>query len=682
MERFGKLLQECLDRGFGNPTGCSWTKKEFARDVLEAPDMFYRYINAPSEPLPQPATMAEIRARFLPEGADSDPEAVAAVDELTKAWRLQRCERAGRRQVETAPVTGLDTDQTPGAEPRHPPVDDPAPGPVETGSSEPGAELTGQDFTDAHLSRNPSRWRAGLGNSYANFALYSVALVGVIKIVEVTMSLREGRQVAASSSNGGSNDGVAQYAGGVGSFANAQISEAECSALNASALDLTDPFRMANEQKLAEGSPQLVAGSDQYFKEGGKLYVKVPVDGCAAPEEYVEPDQQNVQPIAPSGGSTNYRMAEYGQTGSTALTQNHVGDAAAAKQAMIGDAPSGPDIRISDGAQEETVAPSPAKNVIRGSDGVDVLVGTDGDDILSSGANFDRITGGAGRDTFLVEVGTGRDTITDFTKGEDKIDLSQTFITSLADLVLIDFGYGAGVTLVTGDQQTSLRLLGHDVDSLDADDFVFATKRSAGDLAPPIIRPNTDVEIQLTDDWVVVEGTSGDDVVVGGDFATEMFGYEGRDVFHGQKLDDKIHGNSGRDKLTGNAGDDHLFGGGGEDRHFGGTGRDVINGGFGHDRLKGGKGADTLTGGAGKDVFLFDRHDKDDRTDLIVDFNTSEDRICIFMDGFDADAEMIFQETDDGLRLSFDGIDIFLARLTDEAISDIAISYNFDWAPI
>jgi serralysin len=61
--------------------------------------------------------------------------------------------------------------------------------------------------------------------------------------------------------------------------------------------------------------------------------------------------------------------------------------------------------------------------------GNDTLVGGYGNDVLHGGAGTDRLTGGSGYDTFVFRdgdsgTGTARDTITDFTRGQDRIDLS------------------------------------------------------------------------------------------------------------------------------------------------------------------------------------------------------------------------------------------------------------------
>jgi len=67
-------------------------------------------------------------------------------------------------------------------------------------------------------------------------------------------------------------------------------------------------------------------------------------------------------------------------------------------------------------------------DMLIGGDGDDILYGEAGNDIIQGGAGNDRMTGGAGNDIFRFradDIGTGAvDTITDFTRGQDKIDIS------------------------------------------------------------------------------------------------------------------------------------------------------------------------------------------------------------------------------------------------------------------
>jgi Ca2+-binding RTX toxin-like protein len=80
-----------------------------------------------------------------------------------------------------------------------------------------------------------------------------------------------------------------------------------------------------------------------------------------------------------------------------------------------------------------------------------------------------------------------------------------------------------------------------------------------------------------------IEGTSGDDVIVGSNGSDEIRGLGG---------DDLICGRSGFDTIDGGAGNDNLGGG---DKS------DTLRGGSGNDRLRGGRMFDFLEGGPGDD---------------------------------------------------------------------------------
>ena len=64
------------------------------------------------------------------------------------------------------------------------------------------------------------------------------------------------------------------------------------------------------------------------------------------------------------------------------------------------------------------------KDVLDGSTGNDTLLGMNGNDVLRGGAGNDTLTGGRGADRFVLAVGAGTDTITDFKDKEDKLGLS------------------------------------------------------------------------------------------------------------------------------------------------------------------------------------------------------------------------------------------------------------------
>ena len=102
-----------------------------------------------------------------------------------------------------------------------------------------------------------------------------------------------------------------------------------------------------------------------------------------------------------------------------------------------------------------------------------------------------------------------------------------------------------------------------------------------------------------------VEGTAGDDVIVGDD---------GRQIISGGDGDDRICGMGGGDGIDGGAGDDRMSGGRGADWISGQDGDDLIQGGPGGDFLNiigedesgddevfGGPGDDVLAAGVGED---------------------------------------------------------------------------------
>ena len=73
-------------------------------------------------------------------------------------------------------------------------------------------------------------------------------------------------------------------------------------------------------------------------------------------------------------------------------------------------------------------------DTLYGGPGNDRLFGGQGNDTLDGGPGDDSLAGGPGADVFVFGPADGADTVTDFSRGTDKIDLTAFEIESVADL--------------------------------------------------------------------------------------------------------------------------------------------------------------------------------------------------------------------------------------------------------
>lgn len=87
-------------------------------------------------------------------------------------------------------------------------------------------------------------------------------------------------------------------------------------------------------------------------------------------------------------------------------------------------------------------------DLIIGSNEADFILGGDGNDVISGGNGDDIISGGAGNDTFVIEFfDKGVDKITDFTVGEDTIE-----IRGFGSDVNVDYNQDTGSLSVDGEE--------------------------------------------------------------------------------------------------------------------------------------------------------------------------------------------------------------------------------------
>lgn len=82
------------------------------------------------------------------------------------------------------------------------------------------------------------------------------------------------------------------------------------------------------------------------------------------------------------------------------------------------------DDKLHGGQSTDSLYGGAGNDRLNGAESRDLLEGGDGDDLLIGGAGVDTLTGGAGADVFVLETAAlGRDRITDFTQGEDKLQV-------------------------------------------------------------------------------------------------------------------------------------------------------------------------------------------------------------------------------------------------------------------
>lgn len=225
--------------------------------------------------------------------------------------------------------------------------------------------------------------------------------------------------------------------------------------------------------------------------------------------------------------------------------------------------------------QGESLTGTVGDDQIIGSGMGDTLIGGAGHDTLTDGAGQDMLAGGGGADLFALHPDGQQDTITDYDRAADRLDLSAwDFLYDVSQLTIVPTGSGA----VLSHGSETLVLTSSDGNPLTVGDFSNATILNVD--RPPLLP-----------------------------IAQVLQGGPGADTLNGAWGNDTISGAGGDDELTGQGGDDVIFGGDGVDILDGGAGSDTLTGDAGADTLVGGAGDDRLTGGIGDDVIHGDEYD-------------------------------------------------------------------------
>ena len=275
-------------------------------------------------------------------------------------------------------------------------------------------------------------------------------------------------------------------------------------------------------------------------------------------------------------------------------------------------------------------------DVLLGADGDDTISGGGGDDILVDGAGSDMLFGGQGADVFTFHDDGATDSIQDFQRGVDRLDLSHyPLVHDVSALGYTKTSTGARLT-IRGD---TLNIFSADGTSLSLADLTATTPFNTD--RPPLVLSTggapasgqTQVGTGANDTLLgttaddILTGNSGDDTLIGGAGADALYGGLGQDgadyatattgvtvdlanmsLNTGDAVGDQFYsieivsGSGFADTLSGTSGADILYGQNGADSLNGRSGADHLDGGLGDDILTGGAGADILQGGAQSDT--------------------------------------------------------------------------------
>ena len=130
-----------------------------------------------------------------------------------------------------------------------------------------------------------------------------------------------------------------------------------------------------------------------------------------------------------------------------------------------------------------------------------------------------------------------------------------------------------------------------------------------------------------------INGKSGNDYICGGDGADLIHGNAGHDRISGDQGNDTIYGDSGNDHIVnqddiaepiGDDGDDTMYGGSGDDWIYDYDGANWSDGGLGVDDVQG---TGTSRGGGGNDYNVYARETADGAGDAYANGDSGHDRV-------------------------------------------------------
>jgi Ca2+-binding RTX toxin-like protein len=195
-----------------------------------------------------------------------------------------------------------------------------------------------------------------------------------------------------------------------------------------------------------------------------------------------------------------------------------------------------------------------------GSSGADTLTGTSQDDGLRGRGGADILNGGNGNDTFSYSVGdvvageqvnggSGTDTIV--------VNASNDFTAAaLSSIEALEFDSNIALSATFLDTQFEGKIA-----TLTGDDFrdtvIINCTNGIVDLSSGL----TFVNWNDADDSITINGTAGQDILVGSSHRDTLLGGDDNDLLLGGLGNDTLDGGAGNDSLDGGLGNDTLIGG-------------------------------------------------------------------------------------------------------------------------
>lgn len=231
----------------------------------------------------------------------------------------------------------------------------------------------------------------------------------------------------------------------------------------------------------------------------------------------------------------------YGRAGNDLLDGGNGADVligGAGNDTLLGGA--GDDVLLGDGAN--VPAGMHGSDWLDGGDGDDLILGGDGDDVLIGGKGKDTLIGGKGKDTYIFNPGDGEERIDDDNVGEDAS--------------IIVFGEG------TNKNNLRLRKGSMIVDFGDGDSLHFTSFDDFDPLGSPLVSAFQFADgssmswEELLSRGFDIDGTDGDDSLVGTGVVDRIDGKGGDDSIVALDGNDLIVGGAGTDAMDGGAGDD------------------------------------------------------------------------------------------------------------------------------